>query len=116
MALNTTIDITTEFNANGTYTKDLSNWDFCVVQLVTPGAAVTFTASNDSGAIVGVSDGNPTAAVNFTAVQGINLASGAAVTTLAASGLVKFNQVGRYLRLTSASDAAKVILEMSKIF
>ncbi len=116
MALSETIDITQQFNIANIYTKDASGWDSITVQLVNPSASVAFTTSNDSGAIAGVSDGNPTAAINFTAVEGVNLATNAAVTALAAAGVVRFNAFGRYLRLTSSGDADKIILTVNKIF
>ena len=116
MALSTTLDVTKQFNANSGYIADFSGWDYCVVQLVSPSGAVSFNTSNDSGAVQGVSDGSSISASNFTAVQGTNLASGSAITSLNATGNVRFGYIGRYLQLTGSSvTATKVILFFTKI-
>ena len=114
MALVQPLDITDAFNLEGGFIQDVSGWDFTVVQLVTPAGAVNFLASNDSGAVQGVTDGDSSTAINFTAVQGTNLATGAAATSLNASGLMRFPVVGRYLQLTGTT-AAKILLLMHKI-
>lgn len=110
-------DFTNEFNQNaGDYNFDVGGWDYVVVQLVTPSGAVTFLTSNDSGDITGVSDGSAISAANFIEVQGTNLNSGAAVTSLAASGLVRFQGIGRYLRLQStAATVVKLLFRYYKI-
>ena len=108
------IDVTNDFNTNSGYTLDTNEWDYVVVQLVSPSGAVNFTSSNDGGSVG--SYGNAISALNFTAVQGTNLASGSAVTSLNASGLVKFNVVGQFLKLSGTSvTATKVIVRFAKI-
>lgn len=112
-----TIDITTAYAAaaNG-YVQDLGGWDYCVVQLVSPSASTAFAATNDGGGVTGESDGSAETATNFTAVTGTNLATGTGVTSLAVSGMVKFNVIGRYLKIGATGvTATKVILSLSKI-
>lgn len=118
MAVSQIVDITNEFNSNsGVWVLDVDSWDYVVVQLVTPSAAVTFKTTNDSGAIQGSGDGNQYAATNFTNAQGTDLASGSGVTSLADTGLVKFNVIGKYLQLTSSSaTVAKAIVRFYKVF
>jgi len=116
MAVSQITDITTQFNSNsGDWNLDIDSWDFVVVQLVDPTGAVSFLTSNDAGAIQGSGDGNAIAALNFTAVQGTNLATGSGVTSLAVTGLVKFSGIGRFLRLESSATAAKVLVRWYKI-
>lgn len=116
MALCTTLDVTNQFNLDNGYVQDLSGWDDIVVQLVTPSGAVNFTATNDGGAVQGVTDGNSALAINFTAVQGTNLATGVAATSLNASGLMRFGVVGQYLQLAGTGVTAdKVILYLHKV-
>lgn len=99
MAVENVTDITNDINADGRAQLDLGGFDYVVVQLVTPTATASFTQTSDSGAITGVSDGDATSATNWTTVQGVNLADGSAVSSLAASGSVKFNNMGRFLRI-----------------
>lgn len=111
-------DITTQFNQNeGEWNMDVGGWDYAVVQLVTPTASVSFETSNDSGDIEGISDGSAISATNFISVQGINLTTGTGVTSLAASGLVRFQGIGQYLRFDSApgTSATKVLVRLYKI-
>jgi len=116
MAITNTYDYTTKFNADSGVVIDMGGWDNVTVQLVSPSGAVSFNTTNDGGAITGVSDGGAASAANFTAIQGINLASGAAVTTLNATGSVRFNNVGKYLQLTGSSvTATKVIAFFTNI-
>jgi hypothetical protein len=114
MALSQIIDLTSTFSATGAKV-DISGWDVCVVQLVTPGGTVTFNTSNDAGAVEGETDGDASTSTNYTVCSGINLATGAAATTLAITGLIKFTNIGRFLQL-AATDLTpeKVILYLSK--
>lgn len=114
--LSSYLDVTDLFNLNSGWVGDIGEWDYVTLQLVNPSGAVSFNTSNDSGAIQGVSDGSAASATNFTSVQGTNLASGSAVTSLNASGEVKFTVAGRYLQLTGTTVTAdKVLLKLSKI-
>lgn len=117
MAQQQVIDVTTDVNNNDLCTIDIGGWDFAVVQLVSPTGTFSFLTSNDSGDITGVSDGNALSAANFTAVTGTKLSDASAVTSLAASGLVKFSGIGRYLRISGAGAAqvTKALVRLYKI-
>ncbi len=112
-------DIKDDFNNNvaSGYNIDISNWDYVVVQLLLSAGTVTFSASNDSGAVTGGTDGSPASAQNFVVVQGTNLTSGSAVTTTTGTNsLVRFGVVGRYLQLSGATAVAtKAFLYFTKI-
>jgi hypothetical protein len=108
------LDLTNDFNVAGLATIDVGEWDWITVQLVTPAGTVTFSTSNDGGAAQAVTDGNAASAINFIAIQGTNLNTGTTGTTLAASGLMRFAVIGRYLQL-SGTTAAKVLVKLSKI-
>ena len=115
MAVSRIIDLTNEVNDNSIAVVDVGGWDYSVVQLVSPTGTFTFNSSNDSGAITGVSDGSSASATNWIAVQGTNLNSGSAVTTLAASGLVRFTVIGQYLQLSGGSaQVTKAIVRLYK--
>lgn len=105
MGVQRTIEITTDLNNNDICTLDVGGYDFAEVQLVSPTGTFSFLTSNDAGAITGVSDGNNITADNFTAVSGVKLSDASAVTTLAASGTVKFANLGQFLRITGAAAA-----------
>lgn len=114
----TVFDASANFKSGGSslINIDLSGWDYCVVQLVGPSGTINFLSSNDDGSVTGSVQGGPLAALNFTAVQGTNLATGAASTSGAAGGLWKFNVIGRFLQLSGSSvTATKILVYLSKI-
>lgn len=116
--LSQVIDLTADFADGSSAVIDASNWDYIIVQLVTPSGTINFTASNDSGDVQAISDGNSLTSTNFTAVQATNLATGTAVASSAASGLFKFNVVGRYIKVAGnggSETIAKLLVFYSKI-
>lgn len=115
MALSTVIDVSTDFNADGLANIDLSGWDWATVQLVGPASAVTFNGTNDDGSVTGAVSGNPATIINLTAIQGVNLNTGAAATTGAVSGLWRFPVVSKFLQL-SGTTATKILVYLSKIY
>lgn len=117
MAVQQRLDITADLNNNSIWQGDIGGWDYAVVQLVTPTGTFTFNSTNDSGDVTGVSDGSAISATSWIATQGTNLNSGSAVTTLAASGLVRFQSVGQFLQITGAGGAqvTKAIIRLYKI-
>lgn len=116
MSVQIVFDLTADFNADSLVQIDTGGYDYSVVQLVSPTGSVSFKHTNDSGDVQSVSDGNATSATNFVAVQGVNLADGSGVTSLAASGLVRFQSYGRYLQLSGTSvTATKVLVRLYKI-
>lgn len=115
MAVQQVIDVTDDFNADSASVTDIGGFDFAVVQLVSPTGTVNFTHTNDSGDVAGVSDGNYVSAANFITVTGTNLATNTGVTSLATGGLVKFDGIGRYLKLSGSSvTATKVLIRLYK--
>lgn len=117
MAVQKILDITTDLNANSIWQGDIGGWDYAVVQLVSPTGTFTFNSTNDANAITGVSDGSNISATNWIAVQGTNLNSGSAVTTLAASGLVRLQSIGQFLQISGAAAAqvTKAFVRLYKI-
>lgn len=117
MSVQTRLDITADLNNNSIWQGDIGGWDYAVVQLITPTGTFTFNSTNDSGDVTGSSDGSAISATNWIATQGTNLNSGSAVTTLAASGLVRFQSVGQFLQITGAGGATvtKAIVRLYKI-
>ncbi len=113
------VDYTTDFNnqvASG-FNLDVSDWDYVVVQMILTAGTITFSSTNDSGAVTGGTDGSPSSAQNWVAVLGTNLNTGTTATSTAASNsLFKFNIIGRYLQLSGAAGAAtKVLIYYAKI-
>jgi len=117
MAIQRNIDITSDLNDNDLATLDVGGWDYAEVQLVSPTGTFSFLTSGDSGAITGVSDGSAASATNFTAATGKKLSDASAVTTLAASGIVKFSDLSQYLRISGAGAAqvTKALVRLYKI-
>lgn len=116
MATERLIDCTSDFNADGRTQLDIGSFDYADVQLVSPTGTVNFENTNDANAITGVSDGSSVSATNWVSVQGTNLATGTGVTSLAASGIVRFQSVATFLRLLGAGvTATKVLVRLYKI-
>lgn len=117
MSVQQRVDITADLNNNSIAQLDIGGWDYAVVQLVTPTGTFTFNTTNDANDVTGVSDGSAISATNWIATQGTNLNSGSAVTTLATSGIVRFQGVGQFLQITGAGGAqvTKAIVRLYKI-
>ncbi len=116
MAIQQRLDITAELNNNSSWEGDIGGWDYAVVQLVTPTGTFTFNTTNDPGAVQNVSEGSAISAANWIACQGTNLNSGSAVTTLAASGLVRFQGIGQFLQIVGgAAQVTKAFIRLYKI-
>jgi hypothetical protein len=124
MSVQIVLDVTDEYTTgleSGTpylVKLDTGGFDYAVVQLVNPSGAILFQHTNDSGAIQGVSDGSAVSSANAVALQGINLATGTAVTSLAADGIIRLQSYGRFLWLdgTGASSTVdKLLVRLYKI-
>jgi hypothetical protein len=116
MSVQIVLDVTADFNADSKVQLDTGGFDYAIVHLVSPSGTVNFLHTNDSGDVEGVSDGSAVSATNFVAVQGTNLASGTAVSSLAASGLVRFGYIGRFLQLSGESvTVTKALVRLYKI-
>lgn len=116
MAVERLLDVTADINADGRAIVETGGWDYATVQLVSPTSTATFATSNDAGAITGVSDGSAASAINFIDTQGTNVNSGSAVTTLAASGIVKFANIGQFLRIMGPGlTVTKAFVRLYKI-
>lgn len=117
MAIQQRIDITADLNDNDLCTLDVGGFDYAEVQLNTPTGTFSFLTSNDAGDLTGISDGSAASATDFTAVTGTKLADNTAVTSLAASGIVKFSNLGQFLRISggAAAQVTKAIVRLYKI-
>ena len=117
MSVQKVLDLTEDFNANsGSVTIDVGGFDYSVVQIVSPSGAIAFLTSNDSGAVQGVSDGSAVSATNFSSVQGLVLASQTYVSSILASGILRFEGVGQYLQLGSSNaTVTKLLVRLYKI-
>lgn len=105
MAQQQILNVTADLNNNSICQLDVGGWETIVVQLVSPTGTFTFNSTNDAGAAEGVSDGSAISATNWIAVQGTNLNSGSAVSTLAASGIVRFQNIGQFFQISGAAAA-----------
>lgn len=114
MAVQQIIDVTQDLNNNNIANMDVGGYDYAVVQLVAPVGTISFFTTNDSGAVTGVSDGNAESSTNYIAATGVNVATAANVTSLAVAGLVRFQGIGQYLRL-SGGTATKALVRLYKI-
>lgn len=116
MALSLTQDVTQEFNQDGFYIADASNWDLLVWQVINPTDNIGFAATNDSGAIQGVTDGFALTSINYIPVQATDLSTGTAV-TIGGNGLFRTTHVGQFVKIAGAEtlvSADKVIIQYHK--
>lgn len=118
MALGNPLDLTNQYKTNIYQIQlDVSGWDKVCVQVVAPVASPIYIyGSNDPNALHGVRDGNATLATNFMAIQATNLASGAAVSNIAAAGLFSVPVNAQFLRLSGGgADVYRLLLFESKV-
>lgn len=97
-------------------TLDIGPYEHLTIQVAGISGTMNVQGSNDGGAVQGVTDGNATAATNFSAVQVIPLATGTAATSITANGLYRISPVSfKYLRLSGAgSSLSKLIVFANK--
>lgn len=115
------VDLTNAFNqGNGSVTIDVGGWNYVVAHIIANTAAVNFKASNDGGAVQGSVDESPQAAINFVAIQGVNLTTGVAAGTIGATAgvgsMFSFGVVGKYLQFSGTiNTVSKLLVSLSKI-
>lgn len=95
----TIVDATADFNKNNAFYQDLSGWDSAVVQIVSPTATINFKTTNDNGSVTGTLLPSPEVPANWIAVLGTFLTTGASATSTAATAIVRFDTIGKYLQL-----------------
>lgn len=99
-------DVTAEFNANNGFKMDIANWQNVVIHVSgTLSGTINITGTNNGGEITGATGNSPTSAKDFTAIQATNMASGAAVTAIAAAGNYKLINLPQYIQVGGASAA-----------
>jgi hypothetical protein len=110
-------DLTDRYvGATPSVTIDIGAFEHLTIQVVNPTGTINVTGSNDGGAITGSTEGNPTTATNFTAIQVIPLATGTATTSITTAGLYRMTPIAfKYLRISGAgSTATKLIVFANK--
>ena len=95
--ISTVVDATDSFNANNSFYQDLSGWDSAVVQVVNPGTTILFNTT-----ITGQLLPAPEVPLYWIPVLGVNLSTKTDVSSLAASGIVAFGIIGKYLQLINS--------------
>lgn len=114
-------DFATQFNSNYNITVDLSGWDKTTIQVVAPvGGTIAVLATNDSGAVLGETQGNASLATNFNIAQVKNLQTGTSVNYIYGAGLYEYDVNAQFLKLSGTPAAAgtnvyKLLLFNSKI-
>lgn len=96
-----------DFNSVYNITLDMSGWDRTAVQIVSPITGTLYVyGSNDSGALLGVREGDASLATNFNPIQAVNLATGVATNVISAAGTYKVDINDQYLRLQGSPAGA----------
>lgn len=122
MALNRPLaDFAQEFNSLYKITLDLNGWDKSTLQIESPfSGQITALATNDGGAITGVTQGNAQLAINFVPVQVKNLLTGTSSAYIYGAGLYEYDVNAQFLRLQGTPAGAgtsvyKLLLNNQKI-
>ena len=118
MATSAVVDVTLTFNLNGFINLDCSGWETMVVQLESPTGSVSFNTTNDDGSVTGSVQGDPALSTAYQPVQGVNLANGATLDATAATGLYRFQYIGRFLQVTNnggSATASRILVQFMKI-
>lgn len=109
----TSPDLSGKFNTDFGIRIDAEMWQSVTIQVVgTVTGTVTISGSNDPGAVDSVSAGNAISSTNFTAIQATNLATGSAVTTIAAAGNYKITVGTRFIQISGPN----VSINSGKLF
>lgn len=114
------LDISQDLLDNNEAIIDLSNYDYCVLQIAgNTGASYNYFSTIDSGAIQGVSDGSAVSSINFTSTLSTNLSNNSIENSNSGTdGLWKFNVIGRYLKIKFSSgtpNGIKALIMLAKI-
>jgi len=113
------LDLTDEFNANYYCQFETSNYDYAVVQIIGNQDEIYFYSTIDSGALQGATDGNILTSINYAQIVGKNIATGTYIEYSPANGMiVRFDIVGRYIRLDGTSFpglVSKILVMLAKI-
>jgi hypothetical protein len=125
MSVQIVLDVTNEYTTGsesgtpGLVKLDTGGFDYAVVQFVNPSGSIAFKHTNDSGDIQGVSDGSAVSSTNGVALEGVNLADGTGITSVAADSLIRFQSFGRYLWLDGTGEELttvdKLLVRLYKI-
>lgn len=111
------LDLTDEFNANGKAYVEVSNYDYCVIQVIDNGDSFKIFSTIDSGAEQGVTDGNVADSLNYQQISFLDLADNTYKTQTTSNGnfLLKVGVVGRYLQLGESGALQKLLVMLAKI-
>lgn len=114
-------DLAPKFNSVYRITGDMSGWSQATIQAVAPlNGAIVIYASNDSGAVQGVTQGNAQLATNFEPILVTNLATGTTTNEITTAGLYVATINAQFLQLQGQPAAAgtnvyKLLIFNSKI-
>jgi hypothetical protein len=111
------LDLTEQFNENHYCEFETSNYDYALVQFISPTSDIYFYATIDSGAIQSVSDGSIVSSQNYYSILGTDLSTGSDIIQSAANTIIRFPVVGRYIKLdgTGGVTANKILVMLAKI-
>lgn len=106
-----TLDYAVKFSADHAIVLDVSGWDYVVAHFVGTSGTITIQSSNDGGA-----KSDPSTAQNFATIVGTKMADGTTVSSVAADGLFKVSNMGRYLKFGgSGASATTLLIEYQKV-
>lgn len=115
MAVQKIIDVTDRVN-NGR-PIEIGGWDYATLQIIEgDDTSMAFFGSNDSGAIEGVTEGNPDMAIKFDDIQVLDLFDMTYKSSIdATSNNVKIDAGVRFFKTSGNSVVTKALLRVYKI-
>lgn len=114
MATTTILDLTENINKQGFAVIDLGEWVSGTIYAI-GSVTLSFYTSNDGGEEEGTILSSPLTATNFTDCQVLYLANNTQVTSFTGGGLLKFDRVGKYFKITISDPIEKLIVQLYKI-
>lgn len=102
------LDLTEEFNTNSYAIFEASNYSYAVVQILGATDEIYWAATNDSGAIQDVTDGNILTSTNYQSISSTNLYNNTLTDYNAGEHLFRFDIVGRYIKLDGTNFGTQV--------
>lgn len=86
---------------------DISGWEHLTVQAIGGSGTISLLGTNNGGGVTGSTNDNVMDATDFTAVQAVNLTTGATATAVTGTNLFRITPISfKYLQIGDGSTAA----------
>jgi hypothetical protein len=118
MATTTILDLTDKINqqkGSAVVVIDLGEWISGTIFAQSAGVDFAFSTSNYGGEEEGILNPSPLTASDFVDCRVLNMYTKTQVTSITGSGMLKFDRLGKYLKVTTSDSVTKLIIQLYKI-